>query len=62
MKVGVFTALLSQLPLDEVLKKLNGISDRYRGTRHRKLSGRCSLQTVDAGEQFCARGVQEQAG
>ena len=48
MKVGVFTALLSQLPLDEVLKKVEGISDRYRGTGDGELPGRCSLQTVDA--------------
>src|ERR1700751_4060511 len=46
MKVGVFTALLSQLPLDEVLKKLTAFqidtvelgTGNYPGDAHCKLS------------------------
>src|SRR6266699_4158799 len=46
MKVGVFTALLSQLPLDEVLKKLKAFqidtvelgTGNYPGDAHCKLS------------------------
>ena len=46
MKVGVFTALLSQLPLDEVLKKLKAFqidtvelgTGNYPGDSHCKLS------------------------
>src|SRR5260370_25191195 len=46
MKVGVFTALLSQLPLDEVLKKLKDFqidtvelgTGNYPGDAHCKLS------------------------
>src|SRR5882762_9706062 len=46
MKVGVFTALLSQLPLDEVLKKLKEFqiytvelgTGNYPGDAHCKLS------------------------
>ena len=46
MKIGVFTALLSQFPLDDVLKKLNGLgvttvelgTGNYPGDPHCKLS------------------------
>ena len=46
MKVGVFTALLSQLPLDEVLKKLKALqittvelgTGNYPGDAHCNLS------------------------
>ncbi len=46
MRVGVFTALLAQLPLDDVLKKLKSINvdtvelgtGNYPGDPHCKLS------------------------
>jgi len=41
---------LDSKPLDEVLKKVDGISNRYRGAWHGKLPGRCALQTLNVGE------------
>ncbi len=60
MKVGVFTALLSQLPLDEVLKKLKAFqidtvelgTGNYPGDAHCKLS---MLENSSALDEFKSR-------
>ena len=60
MKVGVFTALLSQLPLDEVLKKLKAFqidtvevgTGNYPGDAHCKLS---MLENSSALSEFKSR-------
>ncbi len=60
MKVGVFTALLSQLPLDEVLKKLTAFqidtvelgTGNYPGDAHCKLS---MLENSSALAEFKSR-------
>ena len=57
MKVGVFTPLLSQLPLADVVKKLKGNGCRSTGIWNGELSGRRALQAVDAGGQRKIGGV-----
>src|SRR5438046_4572933 len=54
MKVGVFTALLSQLPLDEVLKKLKAfqIDTVELGTGNYPGDAHCKLSMLDNPSQF----------
>ncbi len=49
MRVGVFTALLGQMPLDDVLKKLkaNGVSTVELGTGNYPGDPHCSLSMLD---------------
>ena len=51
MRVGVFTALLANLSLDQVIEKLKGLGVEHRGTGHRELSRRPALQALHAREQ-----------
>ena len=62
MKVGVFTALLSQFPLPKVLEKLKSLNIDTVELGHRQLSGRSALQALDARQREGAEGVEEDAG
>ena len=61
MRVGVFTPFLSQLSLEDVLKKLKSSQYRHSRTGHRQLSGRSALQAVDARQRDRAERIQEEA-
>ena len=61
MRVGVFTALLAQLSLDEVLKKLKNlnINTVELGTGNYPGDPHCKLSMLDNTSR--AEGVQEEA-
>ena len=61
MRVGVFTPLLSQFPLEKVLEKLKTLDIGTVELGHRQLSRRSALQAVDAGERERAERVEEEA-
>ena len=56
MKVGVFTPLLSQLSLEDVLKKLSakGISTVELGTGNYPGNAHCKLTMLDDGAELAA--------
>src|SRR5215831_18425990 len=54
MRVGVFTALLAQLPLDKVLEKLKSlnISTVELGTGNYPTDPHCKLSMLDSGSEL----------
>jgi len=58
MKVGVFTALLSQLPLDEVLRKMKTfqIETMELGTGNYPGDAHCKLSMLDNTSALTASG------
>ena len=54
MRVGVFTPLLSQLPLEDVLKKLSakGITTVELGTGNYPGNAHCKLSMLDDGSEL----------
>ena len=62
MRVGVFTALLAQMPLDDVLEKLKGlgIATVELGTGNYPGDPHCKLSMLENKAEL--QGVQEEAG